>query len=790
MSTDVSRVYQFLAKQGDWKAIADENGDGTVIKSEFRTFMENNFEWNGEDASAQNDLINNFWKTIDTKQSGSLKGTNLKNKNALDSNELATMDKKIAYYEVLNDFTADLSAPSVVSDSANWKKSVSDGLAALVEKYNGSEEDLLAYLEEQSPVIEAKTTADYCANEYLKSEMETLVKEYGYAYADDSTLQGMIDSYIQGLAKGVTAASGEEGEETTVNPLDPAAIQATVINIIDAYLATAGLNDDANFGVEDLAQYGYSPTNTSNLNDLQKSILTKTLETDLAGSDLKEDYENNTELFKTAMESYISGLKYGDFATVSADVLGSFKSSDAYKSVEKNIQVQELLVGDEFKNALTTNISESIANTIINDGKYLTVMKEIKTDVLEKAQNGEFDNNDGALDTSAVITYLIEQVSSRLAEFYPNGFGDMSLDELNVMYDKLVESADKQEGEEKQLEARRDAAIEYCKALSEKSTKFAEIVKDAFGESYATEISKMLPSEIDGIIAELKAEATELGDANELTMVDSGWNIDSEIKVCMGMPSTFNITPAFTTKDGVSKTITTDRITYKSSNTDLIDVDTSGKITVKGTSKGTFSAKISIMVDGVEVGEKTITVNCAQEIDYNKVNADFNGKPLSQHFVSGKTALCLSGFTSWENARNNARGNIINYINQLADILKSAGYNAEIVQKAATTTINYYSACFDAIYDHGTDSNYENYNSIQFAYVDANGNTCNENSRISQKTKKYERDAGRTGVGAENIDHNSTGIRMNESYNNNNTYEYYINVGVLLEKFQYFYSIM
>ena len=773
MSTDVSRVYQFLAKQGDWKAIADENGDGTVIKSEFRTFMENNFEWNGEDASAQNDLINNFWKTIDTKQSGSLKGTNLKNKNALDSNELATMDKKIAYYEVLNDFTADLSAPSVVSDSANWKKSVSDGLAALVEKYRGSVEDLATYLDDNAPLIQNKATADYCKEEYLNNDLKALLDEYDYNDYNTNgyALKSIIDNYVQSL-------DGTENVED---------IQQTVVDIIDAFFATAGL---AQGNECDLSQYGYNANANSKLNELQVKVLTKTLEADLAGSDLKEDYENNTELFKTAMESYISSLKYGDFATVSVDVLGSFKSCDAYKSVEKNIQVQKLLVGDEFKNALTTNISESIANTIINDGKYLTVMKEIKTDVLEKAQNGEFDNNDGALDTSAVITYLIEQVSSRLAEFYPNGLGDMSLDELNVMYDKLVESADKQDGEEKQLEARQNAAIEYCKALSEKSTKFAEIVKDAFGDNYAAEIGKMMPSKIDGIIAELKAEATELGDANELTMVDSGWNIDSEIKVCMGMPSTFNITPAFTTKDGVSKTITTDRITYKSSNTGLIDVDASGKITVKGTSKGTFSAKISIMIDGVEVGEKTITVNCAQEIDYNKVNADFNGKPLSQHFVSGKTALCLSGFTSWENARNNARGNIINYINQLADILKSAGYNAEIVQKAATTTINYYSACFDAIYDHGQDSNYENYNSIQFAYVDANGNTCNENSRISQKTKKYERDAGRTGVGAENIDHNSTGIRMNESYNNNNTYEYYINVGVLLEKFQYFYSIM
>lgn len=39
MSTDISRVYAFLAKQGDWVNEADKNGDGAVIKSEFRDFM-------------------------------------------------------------------------------------------------------------------------------------------------------------------------------------------------------------------------------------------------------------------------------------------------------------------------------------------------------------------------------------------------------------------------------------------------------------------------------------------------------------------------------------------------------------------------------------------------------------------------------------------------------------------------------------------------------------------------------------------------------------------------------
>ena len=711
MSTDVSRVYQFLAKQGDWKAIADENGDGTVIKSEFRTFMENNFEWNGEDASAQNDLINNFWKTIDTKQSGSLKGTNLKNKNALDSNELATMDKKIAYYEVLNDFTADLSAPSVVSDSANWKKSVSDGLAALVEKYRGSVEDLATYLDDNAPLIQNKATADYCKEEYLNNDLKALLDEYDYNDYNTNgyALKSIIDNYVQSL-------DGTENVED---------IQQTVVDIIDAFFATAGL---AQGNECDLSQYGYNANANSKLNELQVKVLTKTLEADLAGSDLKEDYENNTELFKTAMESYISGLKYGDFATVSADVLGSFKSSDAYKSVEKNIQVQELLVGDEFKNALTTNISESIANTIINDGKYLTVMKEIKTDALEKAQNGEFDNNDGALDTSAVITYLIEQVSSRLAEFYPNGFGDMSLSELNVTYDKLVEAADKQEGEEKQLEARKNAAIEYCKALSEKSTKLAEIVKDAFGDNYATEISTMMPSKIDGIITELKAKALEIGDASTFTLSAFNSGIDNN-RLTLETNTASSHKFSASVMNG-NTAIDSTRITFELSNNAglncSMDVATN-TLTVNSPTAGTYTIEVAIIVDGVQVGEKqkiTIVIKPSNAEIINKATTwnGANSEHLEIYNVSAADGegqqITSKGFAELYNnfdatiqlhvamdcssdrygdQINIAKDRITQLGNLCVEALSTAGLDKNILSQAANNVVLRYQGTIDSV---------------------------------------------------------------------------------------------
>ena len=135
MSNDVSRIYQFLATDTDWKTKADKNGDGTIIKSEFRYYMEENFEWDGETTDAgKNDLINSFWKSVDANQkSGKISGTKYRNKNALDSKEIASMEERIAIYERVNEFTSTISAPSVISDSSAWKKSVSAGIAAKVE---------------------------------------------------------------------------------------------------------------------------------------------------------------------------------------------------------------------------------------------------------------------------------------------------------------------------------------------------------------------------------------------------------------------------------------------------------------------------------------------------------------------------------------------------------------------------------------------------------------------------------------------------------------------------------
>lgn len=509
MSNDVSRVYQFLASRENWVEEADcGKKDGVIIKSEFRTFMEENFDWeslegwNGQE-SMQDDLINKFWKTIDTNQSGKLyaSGTTYKNKNALDDKEIANMENKIAIYEKFNEYTANIQAPSVISNAADWKNSVVQGLAALVEKYTGSADDLAAYLDENLQNIMNKTTADKLATEYINSAIQGAVE--GYSYDEDETLKSLIDAYVKNIPEGS----------------DEYDIQETVKNIVDAYMATAGLNDD---GAYDLSTFGYSPNNSSPLNYLQETILRNHLTSTLEGIKNEADYKENSAAYDAAVnnfiESVLSEAKFEDFNTIKSYGISDFKNSDFYKNAKASFELNNILKceeGSDLYNAIKDALGETIADAL-TDGVYLTdSYKPIVDSITEKVlQNGEFVKN-GTIDKEALIQYVVEQVSANLAAILTESGAakNLTLEELDAMFNKLCEQAEdlKYSDTEKSLSIYRDAAIQYCEAVAAKSSEHKAAVAEVVGSDYEAAINSMkTPSEIKALISDLKAKIADI----------------------------------------------------------------------------------------------------------------------------------------------------------------------------------------------------------------------------------------------------------------------------------------
>lgn len=783
MSNDVSsKVYLFLAKQGDWATAADKNGDGTVIKSEFRQYMENNYEWNGEDASAKSDLINQFWKEIDTKQSGKL-NKKLNNKGALDKNEINTMNNKIQMYEILNNFTSNsIEVPSVVQDRTNWKKSVAESLANKVDAYissNKSADNLEAYLQEISPEIERKATADYCANQYLNTEMKDIVKEYGYSYADDSTLQGMIDNYISQLS----ANSGEIPSDEEINE--------TVINIINEYLSTAGLKDSDGF---DLSQYGYTANENSSLNDLQKSIIKSNLQKNLQDISKESDYETYKSLYDDAVNQFIESKladgKFSDFATLQNYGIAEFENSDNYKSVKKAVSVKAYIDSADFKSAISSAVSSAFADRISNvmTGE-VPAYDTLISDIMTKAQNGEFDNADGSLNTEKMQKYIIEQVKSNIAEFYPNGLGDMSLDDLSTMYDALVEAARAKNDAAKVKEA----AISYCQAVSKKSTTLAQAVKDVFGAGYAATINKMLSGEIDSKMTELKAKVNEIGDASSCTL--AGWttSVGDSINILPGATVTYGLAANILNNNGM---VSSDRITYATNNSNATVKD--GILTITAPSGSSeYTIEVYAMVDGEKIGDaKKIKVSCQQKDAKNmstEHNVLVNGEYLDDLISNHNKTLKISGFhrnggNSLNDSKSAAKESIKNVITQLVTDLTAAGYNTAKLQLAATSTINFYNAAIDAITDQEYGDKDQGSHNMNFSYVDGSGQSHAETSSYYQHTRKKEKNAD-WDKPCQSMGNDTTGIQMNESYNKTNTYNFYINTGVLLNRFMSFMNI-
>lgn len=694
MSNDVSRVYQFLANLGDWKTKADKNGDGTIIKSEFSTFMENNYDWDGETTDAgKNDLINSFWKTIDTNQSGKLSGTRFKNKNALDSKEINTMEDRIAIYENLNTYVADIQVPNEISDKAGWKKSISASLANTTETLikQGVTADTLA--EELDKIIENvknKTTADYCANEYLNTSMKDVVKQYGYAYADDATLKGIIDNFVNNLPE----------------DSDSASIKQTVEEIVDAYMATA--TGDGSEDISILEQYGYTPSNNTAMNDLQKSIVKTKLTEVLADLKNEADYKNNSALYDTAINEYVEAMlkdkTYGDYTNNAIEYsLQAFKDSETGKALTKTIEVKNMFGSDEFKAALTDKLSSSFADRISGLMKgEISAYDDIQTQALEKAKNGDFDTN-GTLDTKKAIDWVVEQMTQRLTEFYPNGLNDMSLTDLGTMYDKLVESAKANED----AASVKTAALSYCNAVAKKSTKLAEAVKDIFGSSYSTEINKLTTPEIEAKMTDLKAKVEEIGDISTMTEAEKnalvaglkdsysfGQN-DVDNKVQLPNSATCN-----------GNTVTSDRITY--SGTGCVSVDETGNVTIDTTKVGTYTGKVNISIDGNIVATKTITITVTVEsassiiskttdkqLPLNEMIDNWNTDANFKDLYNGDKTVILYGKMDrrnhdWGNMKSDIKDDLSTLGTQVVDILATAGLDKAKLSTAAQTVVNRY----------------------------------------------------------------------------------------------------
>lgn len=530
MSNEITKFYQFLSIQGqDWTKVADKeygNSDGSLIKAEFKDYM--NAEWNGEEMglTLTDDLINKFWRKIDTNTSTDvIKGTNsIRNYNALDDKEVENLGKRIEAYQQFNEYVdMAVQSPGVFTSSdAEWRTAVIDELMLHLEDWinNGFQGDMAEYLEQFRTDIENKYTAEFCASEYQNELLQSVLKDYpDYKVGDDSTLTDLLENYVKNL----------ESMEGTV---DPETIKSDVRAIIDAYFATAGLGEGSGY---DLSQVGYEPKEGDKLNDIQKEVLNAKLRENLADITSDENYEEFKALYDAAINAYIeetvSATKFGDFESVMNMGLEEFKETDAYKKLMVRIEassiIGELEEGNDFYNAIVDTLGQSLADDLVIDHKFIgSAYDDIINEALNKCQNGEFMTEDGKIDKEALLEYVTTELAINLNSIYQNGYSDMPLKELNNLYDKLYDTAMNIADNEPETANTmiRDAAISYCDALVQKGSELENAVTEIFGDDYKTYLndSNNRLSTIIEKMERLREAALKIGDIVDIADMNLG----------------------------------------------------------------------------------------------------------------------------------------------------------------------------------------------------------------------------------------------------------------------------
>ena len=703
---NTTKFYQFLSKyqqNGEtWADVADSNygnDDGTVIKAEFRKFI--NAEWNGEEnGEMTNDLINSFWKKIDTNTSASkISGTKLKNLNALDKKELANLDKQLEIYVEFDKFVANnVKVPSVLtSTGSQWKSAVTNELSSILEAFiaGGANGDLNAILTAVYQTIANECTAQYSAVEYQETLKDDILKEYPeYKVADDKTLDTLIKNYIQTVGTDIT----------------PEQIKEDIVAIMDAYLATAGLGDGSAYAIEDL---GYDE---SKLNDIQIAVIAQTIKNDLKEEAKKyEGFENE---FNTAVQQFVEDKikKGGDFETLKGSA-AEFANSKFKKQLDNTVTInttyKDVTEDSDFYKRLVEEFGETLAKKIAQNDRYIQAYKDIINDVATKVNAGE-------MTIEEVADYIIEQISANLDKFFTNGLGDMSIEELNETYDKLVKAADEQKDDELSLQQHRDAAIKYCDAISKKSDELKEAIKEAFGTSdYKSAINNMYPGEIQEVMTELKAKALKIVAKIDGTKVTgctwNSTNFGNNTIVETGGSTNLNINASITLANGTKVAPDSYEPTIISGmgNGAEVQVANNGVLTLKASNTaGNVTVEVYAIKNGERVGEpititfkvqenpasvigrvtdwggaksehlETIGINQGQQVTSSNFADLYNGDAkICLHYEEKGGQPVMDTFV---------KGRLINLSNHIVSALATAGLDKSKLKSAASNVVNKY----------------------------------------------------------------------------------------------------
>ena len=341
----------------------------------------------------------------------------------------------------------------------------------------------------------------------------------------------------------------------------------------------------------------------------------------------------------------------------------------------------------------------------------------------------------GNLNISELLDWVTDQLAIRLDEIYTNGYGEMELEELNNVYDKLFDTADELQGDEK-LSMYRNTAINYIEALMDMG--YADALKDVIGSDYKAKINQMLPSDINDLLDNIKQVVDEIEDLSKCYI--SSWfrNYDEGVDVTTG--GSTNLQLKANVFIGVNS-IDSSRVSYKAAfsgaGTGTINEST-GEVTITGGSTaGTMTIKVTVFVDGIEIKQDPLVITVRVKTVKNTMTTEDIGQPGGTEYLTDKITAGKNMSSTLENTVVPAAiPNVKTLANKVRESLRGKGYDEARLDSACTAIISYYTALLKSISDHTNlaNTNKGTTREVSFTY-NLGGQEVSETTTYYEQTK-------------------------------------------------------
>ena len=817
MLDEFKNIYKFLASLPDnrnWITESDADKDNIITKNEFISYINASWDTNTLGTRPDNDIIGNFFsKELDDFSSGAINdmltnknGVKISDKNALSSKDIEDAEKTIARERtIIEQCRIAYNECPYTNDSeiSIWISRV----AELIEDHYADDtktealtaDELYDIIKEATAQVESQLVEKAIATCKASSLLNDILKEFSYFAGhnlnENSDFMEELESYI---------TNNKAGWKSTD-------VKTNITEFIRAYL-----NGDINGDEKDGEVLNKELFTYAVMNELKTSY-TSCDWTNEDGSTQTVYYKDYPNSFNAIFEAYINEIlnpTENSIKSHSTEAIESAISNFSFngridelkKAVEKEIadnakKEEEAKKQDDIKKLAQAEI-EAVLEGLNNDYEsFSSIIEEIVVNTIDEVIALELKlNEEGTALTEDSIIKIQNHVKEKILvgleehDAYNNGYDGDSLDLITRKHnDRLsliafLDRADDSTDDNIVLQATKDAHIDYCNWLATHGSeeqkdvvaKYVNGIKGAENLSQLNELFETLQNELDNIINPEDIKIT--WDESKID-VNSGVKFEKDIisEVSIDTDMTYSVTNC--EPKGLNPSLNGEKLTFTSP---MLDKDTSYTITVQAMYKG----------QPVEAKNITVTIKSEKklltDIEENISPFDTNESIKSILAAEEIGGIELSGFANLTTAKSNAKTKIASILTKIGEKLKepSIGLAADRVDWAVTTTINYYQAAIEKIYDVNTESNYDNDNvQLVFEYKDASGKTCysEDNDYFGQFTIKREKRINITeGDGMKRATNSSTGLRLEESWAADNTYTIGVNKKALLLKLNSF----